>query len=149
MEVKKGISVQDMHTFANLRDAALRTERLIEEESSMVMEEQNMGKNLGKRKGNFSSSTGASKGRNLGSKGGYPSMGDSNTRQTPSALRPRCSNCGKRHKGECWYLKQEQTVTQKLQCPHCDRRHEGECRFLIGACFGCGELGYQCRQYLY
>ena len=39
IEVKKDISVRDMHTFADLREAALRMERLIEEESSMVMEE--------------------------------------------------------------------------------------------------------------
>ena len=80
MEIKKGISIWDMHTFADLREAALRTERLIEEESSMVMEEYNVGKNLGKRKENFSSSIGASKGRNSGSNGGYPSRGDSSTR---------------------------------------------------------------------
>ena len=58
MEIKKGISVWDMHTFADMREVALQTERLIEEESSMVMEEYSVGKNLGKRKGNFPSSTG-------------------------------------------------------------------------------------------
>ena len=35
MEIKKGISVSDMHTFTDLREAALRVERLIEEELNM------------------------------------------------------------------------------------------------------------------
>ena len=39
MEIKKGISVCDIHTFANLREAALRIERLTEEGLSMGMKE--------------------------------------------------------------------------------------------------------------
>ena len=35
MEIKRGISAHDMHTFTDLREATLRVERLIEEEVSM------------------------------------------------------------------------------------------------------------------
>ena len=111
MEIKKGISTRDMYAFADLKEATLQIERLLEEESSIGLEEQSLGKNLGKRKGNFSPPTGPSKGRSSGSIGGYPSRGGSGTRQNSSAPRPRCSNCGKRHEGECWHLKQEQIVT--------------------------------------
>ena len=35
MEIKKGISARDMHTFTDLREVALRAKRLIDEELSM------------------------------------------------------------------------------------------------------------------
>ena len=66
MEIKKGISIRDMHTFADLREATLRVERLTKEELSMGMEEQNLGRSSGKRKGNFSPSSGTPRRRNSG-----------------------------------------------------------------------------------
>ena len=145
LEIKKGISTRDMHTFADLREAALRVERLMEEELSLVPEETGLSKGLGKRKGGFSATSGPGKMRGSSFKGGSQTkVGGS--RQGSSAQRPKCDNCGKRHDGECWYLKQEQTVMQRPQCVHCGKKHEGECRLFTGACFGCGEQGHQLRQ---
>ena len=142
MEIKKGISARDMHTFTDLREAALRAERLIEEEFSMVSQEHSVG---GKRKGNFPPVSSTPRGKSAGYKGGISSKGGT-TRYSGPSLRPRCPHCEKRHEGECWLLQQEQTVTQRPKCPHCEKRHEGECRAMTGACFGCGEMGHQLRQ---
>ena len=149
LEVKKGISTRDMQTFGDLREAALRVERLVEEEMSMTVGEQGLSKSTGKRKGNFSTTFGTPKGRSTGFRGGSSSRGG-HTRQTSTASKPRCDVYGKKHDGECWHWDREQTVTQKPQCPHCEKRHEGECRYLTGACFECGEMGHrawQCPQW--
>ena len=70
LEIKKGISTRDMQTFGDLREAALRVERLVEEEKSVTVEEQEFTKSTGKRKGNFSMVFGASRGRSTGFRGG-------------------------------------------------------------------------------
>ena len=48
MEIKKGISARDMHTLMDLREVALRAERLIGEEFSMGRQEQSIGQTKGK-----------------------------------------------------------------------------------------------------
>ena len=130
LEIKKGVSTRDMHIFADLWEAALWVERLVEEEMSMKPEETGFGKGLKKRKGGYSTPSGSAKIRSSSFKGTFQSKGGG-VKQGSSAQEPKCDNCGKRHDGECWYLKQEQTVTQRPQCPHCDKRHEGEGRLFI------------------
>ena len=70
LEINKGISTRDMQTFGDLREAALRVERLMEEEKSMPIEEQGFTKGVGKRKGNFSTTSGAPRSKSTGFKGG-------------------------------------------------------------------------------
>ena len=103
MEIKKGISTRDMHTFTDLREAALRVERLIEEEFSMGRQELSAGGSLGKRKGNFAPVSSTPRGRSSGYKGGTTNKGGT-TRYSGPASRPRCPHYEKRHEGECWLL---------------------------------------------
>ena len=66
LEIKKGISARDMQTFGDFREAALRVERLMKEEMNMIVEEQGFVKSTGKHNGNFSTTSGAPRGRSMG-----------------------------------------------------------------------------------
>ena len=95
-----------MHTFGDLREAALRVERLMEEEKRVTAREHESTKSTGKRIGNFSMTAGASRGRGSGFRGGSSNRGEV-FRQTPAGQKPRCDVCGKKHEGECWHLDRE------------------------------------------
>ena len=79
LEIKKGIFVRDMQTFGDLREAALRVERLMEEEMNMMVEEQGFAKSTGKCKGNFSTTSRVPRGKSMGFWGNSSNRGG-NTR---------------------------------------------------------------------
>ena len=64
-----------MHTFAELREVALRVERLVEEEMSMVPEETGFSKGGKKRKGGFSTTFSSAKVKSISSRGNFQSKG--------------------------------------------------------------------------
>ena len=110
-----------MESFAKLRAAAIRVERLSKE----AMKES--ASFLGKRK-----EPSASTQTRFGS--GKSKRGYSGTRQTWSGtLSTRGRGRGR------------SSSDLRPVCEHCEKRHEGECRRLTGGCFQCGALDHMIR----
>ena len=110
-----------MESFAKLRAAAIRAERLSKE----AMKEN--ASFLGKRK--EPSAFTQTRFDSRKSKGGY-----SGTRQTWSGtLSTRGRGRGR------------SSFDIRPVCEHCEKRHEGECRRLTGGCFQCGALDHMCK----
>ena len=119
--IRSKISSNDMESFAKLRAAAIRAERLSKE--AMKESASFLGK---KKEPSASTQTRFDSGK---SKGGY-----SGTRQTWSGtLSTRGRGRGR------------SSSDLRPVCEHCEKRHEGECRRLTGGCFQCGALDHMIR----
>ena len=136
MEIHEALNFRDLYRFADLREAAIRIEKIKEEKAATKQGGRETGstKASSKRKGNFPQSFGGSRGKTF------------TPREGSSGRRPQCQHCGKRHEGQCWLLTKEYTVNQRPTCAQCGKRHEGECRLGTAGCFTCGEVGHQARQ---
>ena len=125
-DIRSKITPADLRSYTDLRAAAIRAERLINERPTFLQRPKREGTTF----------TGETSGR-PSKRQNYLSPTQSFARGSVSGSRGgRSYISGRTGRG------QGQIMQPKPICQHCGRQHMGECRMLTGGCYFCGQQGH-------